>query len=258
MISCHSTECAASEKHVPPCPYAVLPDLTPIKVAEMSKEELDALKESFMKVDKGKVFPIEPEDERMVMSFDLDALPTDQARDIVSRLIPEWLNGFLDANARYRKVGNELGYKGILPDVNRKMGVLKARVWDGDKDSGREPTRGIVLDLIGHLFLMLHMMDEEDSEELEASMSRHPAGKKLNPPKAPTLLSPEGGQVEPASSADWEDGWKVDTCSVAYALDMEDVKCIRRANHDNLDHFGRKKDGSQLRWRRDTGEIIRR
>lgn len=93
------------------------------------------------------------------------AIQTDQAQDIKSRILPEFVLMFLEKNRKYARVGNELGSKGIIPDLNRKMGIIIDRVWDGH-DSPGEPTREVAMDLIGHLLLMIHMMDVEANDAL--------------------------------------------------------------------------------------------
>ena len=89
---------------------------------------------------------------------------TAQAHDICERLLPEWRALFLEKNRKYRRVTNDLGPRGVFPDINRKHGILRDRVWDGSDVVG-EPTREVILDQIGHLFLMLHMMDDEGRGE---------------------------------------------------------------------------------------------
>lgn len=96
----------------------------------------------------------------------VNAIRTEQASDIVNRIAPHFFELFLEKNAKYAKVGNSLGSKGVFPDVNRKVGILKDRLWDGNESPG-EPTREVMLDLIGHLFLMIHMMDAEEKQEDE-------------------------------------------------------------------------------------------
>jgi hypothetical protein len=98
--------------------------------------------------------------------FDPESVATQQARDIMSRLVPEWAVGFISKNRKYKAVGNDLGPRGIFPDVNRKTGILKDRIWDGNGVVG-EATREVIQDLIGHLFLMLHMMDGEAERDAE-------------------------------------------------------------------------------------------
>lgn len=88
---------------------------------------------------------------------------TKQAYDICERLVPEWRDLFISKNRKYRRVNNDLGPRGVFPDVNRKHFVLKDRVWDGGDVVG-EPTREVVMDQIGHLFLLLHMLDEEQGD----------------------------------------------------------------------------------------------
>lgn len=102
-----------------------------------------------------------------IMQYSVDGLivPTEQAMDILSRLLPEWRDLFLAKNAKYKAVGNDLGARGVFPDINRKTGILKDRIWDGNSSPG-ESSREVILDLIGHLFLMLHMMDKEQRDGL--------------------------------------------------------------------------------------------
>ena len=89
--------------------------------------------------------------------------PTEQARDICERLLPEWKDLFLQKNRKYRKVTNDLGPRGVFPDINRKHGIIRDRIWDGSESVG-ESTREVILDQIGHLFLMLHMIDTDRKE----------------------------------------------------------------------------------------------
>lgn len=87
--------------------------------------------------------------------------PTAQAADIFRRLLPEWADLFLRKNEQYKNVDNKLGAAGVFPDVYRKVGALRGRVWDNEPTpDGAEETREVILDLIGHLFLMLHMLEE--------------------------------------------------------------------------------------------------
>lgn len=92
-------------------------------------------------------------------------VPTEQAQDILGRLVPEWRDLFLLKNSKYKSVDNALGPAGVFPDVYRKMCILRDRVWEQEKQALRvdedDDTRRVVLDTIGHLFLMLHMMDKE-------------------------------------------------------------------------------------------------
>lgn len=235
MLSCNNPDCLAIDGHVKTCPLSMLP--RPNVLASMSSEELEELKEKFeAEFAKGEIMVLEEEelDERFIMAVDLASLPTSQAIDIVSRLFPEFLSKFLDSNEKYKLVGNELGHKGVFPDINRKVGVLKARVWDDEPDTGREPTREIIIDLIGHLFLMLHMYDEA----VQDAKDKHPAGK---------------GQTSNEVD-DLEDDAQ---CTQAFGFAEEDVKCFRLLGHEErTHHFGRRKDGSVVQWHRETGALL--
>lgn len=84
-----------------------------------------------------------------------DKIATAEAREIVEVLVPEILSLFLDKNSKYRDVRDryDLGVRGMFPDVNRKVAVLRTRIWDGIETPG-EDTDEIINDLIGHLLLM--------------------------------------------------------------------------------------------------------
>jgi hypothetical protein len=71
---------------------------------------------------------------------------------------------FIKKNRKYRKVTNNLGARGVYPDINRKTGILEARVWDGDgePDDGAESTVEVIDDLIGHLLIMRDMLLQDD------------------------------------------------------------------------------------------------
>jgi hypothetical protein len=92
---------------------------------------------------------------------DLPPILTVEAHYIADDLLPEWLALFLKKNAKYRDV-QHLGAKGTFPDVNRKVGAIKSVVWNGEPEAdGAESTRQVIMDLIGHLFLMLALYDVE-------------------------------------------------------------------------------------------------
>jgi len=84
-----------------------------------------------------------------------------QAAVILTELFPEWWELFKVNNSKYADVP-QLGPKGVFPDINRKVGALRSRLWDGDETpDGAESTERIISDLIGHLFLawLLHRQD---------------------------------------------------------------------------------------------------
>jgi hypothetical protein len=76
-----------------------------------------------------------------------------QAHFIFTYLVPLWANQFAEGNRKYADVDQSLGSKGVFPDINRKVGILKSRIWEGKEVVG-EPTEEVIFDLIGHLFLL--------------------------------------------------------------------------------------------------------
>lgn len=80
---------------------------------------------------------------------------TDDARYILRRVLPKLMAQFLEKNRKYAEVENgyDLGSAGIIPDLNRKLGILVARIWN-DAPTVGEDTDEVIDDLIGHLLLM--------------------------------------------------------------------------------------------------------
>ena len=87
-------------------------------------------------------------------------VPTPEADLIVNHLLAQWLDLFLEKNSKYKAV-RQLGARGVFPDVNRKVGILEARVWNGENVPG-ESTERVIMDLIGHLFLMWANLERGD------------------------------------------------------------------------------------------------
>lgn len=93
--------------------------------------------------------------------YNLMSADTTESRDILGRLVREWSERFALGQAKYSEV-EHLGPAGVFPDVNRKVGRIKRDVWEVmPLPEGAEPTREVILDVIGHLFLMLHLYDKE-------------------------------------------------------------------------------------------------
>lgn len=101
-----------------------------------------------------------PEDAILVQ---LEEGDSSELKAIAQHHMPEWLRLFAKKNADYGSGSAfELGERGQYSDIHRKMIKLKRAMWDGE-ELGFEDTDEIIKDLIGHLFLTLHMrgMKEE-------------------------------------------------------------------------------------------------
>jgi len=80
---------------------------------------------------------------------------------IVTLLVPEYQQKLERDTAHYGPESHtEFGPKGQVIDLSRKIRVLKRLLWDG-VEAKRETPREIVLDLIGHSFLLLELLDSE-------------------------------------------------------------------------------------------------
>ena len=122
-----------------------------------------------------------------------EEIATSQAYDIVSRITPQFFDLFLEKNRKYRKVGNALGSRGVFPDIHRKVGILKDRIWDAQESPG-EPTREVAMDLIGHLFLMIYLMDLEEKEQNEGMAEAYLGDRLARGAKRETERRQQGGK----------------------------------------------------------------
>jgi hypothetical protein len=90
---------------------------------------------------------------------------TPEASAILERVLPRLIERFLEKNRKYSRVdeGHDLGLKGIVPDLNRKTGVIISRIWHGDALVDEDTTE-VMEDAVGHLLLMLGKIElmEED------------------------------------------------------------------------------------------------
>jgi hypothetical protein len=82
---------------------------------------------------------------------------------IVGTLLPEWLEQFRGKQGDYKDDANRLGVKGAFVDIHRKEGKVKRALWDGHELKGEQP-REILLDLIGHCFLTIAAIDNEEGQ----------------------------------------------------------------------------------------------
>lgn len=79
-------------------------------------------------------------------------------------VLPDIITKFLERNSKYSEVqkGYDLGPEGIIPDLNRKLGILVGRLWHKRPEHGnQEPTTEVIGDMIGHLLLMLAKLKEK-------------------------------------------------------------------------------------------------
>lgn len=90
--------------------------------------------------------------------------PEGDAKKITDHLVPEWRHHFLRKNAGYGNMHQDLGVKAQYVDMHRKVRKLKRALWDL-QDIGDESPREVLLDLIGHCFLTIALIDAEAEKE---------------------------------------------------------------------------------------------
>jgi hypothetical protein len=88
---------------------------------------------------------------------------SEERRDIkyIRELLwPEFLVQFIADNAEYPEE-RPLGARAEWHGLHRKVGKLKAPLWDGKEWTGREPVRRMLQEIIGHAFLAIASLDYE-------------------------------------------------------------------------------------------------
>jgi hypothetical protein len=101
---------------------------------------------------------------RAEAEFPLDEVaaeyPTKAAAYIFQKLLPEWSQDFLDDNAAYGEDPAPLGPSGEFVEIWRKAKKLRRALWDCE-EIGSESAREVAMDLVGHCFLLITLIDEE-------------------------------------------------------------------------------------------------
>lgn len=144
----------------------------PIKPGEMSEAIqarvlLDKGLTGKMNIGPGQLFLTPPQstyiDQNGVHFGDQGIGPATQDAKYILTILPDIMAKFLEKNVKYAEVekGYDLGAAGIIPDLNRKLGILVARIWNHAPTAG-EDNHEVIEDLIGHLLLMLAKMRDED------------------------------------------------------------------------------------------------
>lgn len=89
---------------------------------------------------------------------------------ITGALLDEFRHQFLKWNAEYGGVERDLGLRASFCEMWRKAKKIKAIVWEGDDPTDwREGLRTILMELIGHAFLMLFDLDNAKREAADAN-----------------------------------------------------------------------------------------
>jgi hypothetical protein len=91
------------------------------------------------------------------------------AQRITVHLVQEWIEQFLEKNKDYAsgptpgfpdgfENADVLGIQGQFAEIWRKIWKLKKALWDDQELIGEQP-REVLLDMIGHCFLAIDMLD---------------------------------------------------------------------------------------------------
>jgi len=78
---------------------------------------------------------------------------------VVRDIVPSVIGAFLHKNRSY-PYNTDLGPRAEIVELYRKMNKLKAALWDGKALDGEQPPE-IAMDMIGHLILLLDMLEQD-------------------------------------------------------------------------------------------------
>lgn len=143
-------------------------------ISLIPQETLDRINESNERLRKEKADP-SPRDTGSVLTLsngkgqvfdinvDLDEWPSNTAKEISTSLVAEWLAHFLEKNAGYGEMHKDLGLRAQYIDIHRKVKKLKRAFWDNEP-IGAETPREVLMDLIGHCFLTISLLDEGETK----------------------------------------------------------------------------------------------
>jgi len=82
--------------------------------------------------------------------------------DRFDNILGEWHELFMKKHKGYGpSAADELGLAGQWADLSRKIRHLGAWAWDGGPPPAVESPREILMDLIGHAFLAIDMIDRD-------------------------------------------------------------------------------------------------
>lgn len=85
---------------------------------------------------------------------------THSAAYIMQTLVSEWRQQFLEKNAAYGEDKDPLGSSAEFVEIWRKARKLRRALWEME-DIGEEDVREVAMDMIGHLFLLIHILDSD-------------------------------------------------------------------------------------------------
>lgn len=97
-------------------------------------------------------------------NIEIHPLLNDQVLRIVRGVAPEALVNFIAKNYDYSGTADLLGVRGQFAELWRKVGKLKKPLWD-DEELKFEQAREIIIDLIGHCYLALDYLDQNQPQE---------------------------------------------------------------------------------------------
>lgn len=96
--------------------------------------------------------------------YEIRNIPNDQAMRVVLDVLPKALELYMKKSKDYG--GNvmsrrKLGIKACIPDMNRKFEKLIDAIWDGKPLQFEQPDE-ILMDLLGHILIILDEMQDKD------------------------------------------------------------------------------------------------
>jgi hypothetical protein len=104
------------------------------------------------------------------VAYEIQNIPNDQVMRICKDILPKALELYMKKSKDYggnvmsRAPGGDLGPKACIPDMQRKFGKLVDAIW-WEKPLQFEQPAEILMDLLGHILIILDEMDSKDGSE---------------------------------------------------------------------------------------------
>lgn len=91
---------------------------------------------------------------------------TGELKTILLKHLPKFITLFNLKNSEYGENAQTLGSRGQFSDIWRKIAKLKTALWDGHEERLKsEGVDEILMDLIGHCFLILNIRENDRNEK---------------------------------------------------------------------------------------------
>lgn len=113
-----------------------------------------------------------------ILGLEIEDRDGEQLRRIIWDYLPEVLQKFAHKHRMYGENTFPLGAAGQFPEIDRKVRLLRMRIWDkqGDGSIQYDTNSEVIGDLIGHLLLLLDCLSTPQPSDADAHRIREAKG----------------------------------------------------------------------------------